>query len=69
MYAQIKHERAEPAVTRAKHHTNFLEKCAMTLTLEGAFTTGNPIGPNRAGAPEGESRRGADTSWLHFPSR
>ena len=24
MYAQIKHEHTEPAVTRAKHHTNFL---------------------------------------------
>jgi hypothetical protein len=43
-----------------------VEKCAMTLTLEGAFTTGNPIGPNQAGAPEGESRRGADTPKPEF---
>jgi hypothetical protein len=43
-----------------------MEKCTMTLTLEGAFTTGNPIGPNRAGAPEGESRRGVDTPKPEF---
>jgi hypothetical protein len=37
-----------------------MEKCAMTSTLEGALTTGNLIGPNQAGAPEGSSCRSAD---------
>jgi hypothetical protein len=38
----------------------FLEKCAMTLTLGGALTTGIPIWPDRAGVPEGTSRVAVD---------
>jgi hypothetical protein len=38
----------------------FLEKCVMTLTLEGALTTGILIGPNQASALEGMSCCSAD---------
>jgi hypothetical protein len=37
-----------------------VEKCAMTLTLRGALTTGIPIWPDQAGVLEGTSRVATD---------